>query len=178
MDSINRNQAEDTLQNLNGQAAIDKIQELVERGQNCFFCTAVGTGPTDGVRPMNVRKLDERGDIWFLSAVDSHQNLEIANNPSVRLYFQGSRHSDFLYLNGNVTISTEQEVIDDLWEPTLSNWFTEGRRDPRITALQFTPSSGYYWDTKHGQGVTYIKMLLGAALGRTLDDSLEGRVEM
>ena len=33
---------------------------------------------------------------------------------------------------------------------------------------------GYYWDTKHGRAVMGLKMLIGAAIGKTLDDSIEG----
>ena len=176
MSSINENQPEKNHEDVRGGAAVEKIRALVGGGQNCFFCTAVATGPTGGVRPMNVRKVDEAGDLWFLSASDSHQNREVAIDPSVRLYFQGSKHSDFLYLDGRVTVSTDRATIDELWEPTLKTWFTGGKDDPRITALRFTPADGYYWDTKHGNAVAFVKMLVGAAVGKTLDDSIEGTV--
>jgi hypothetical protein len=56
----------------------------------------------------------------------------------------------------------------------FKTWFTEGIDDPRITVIQFTPQEGYYWDTKHGRAVAGLKMLVGAAIGKTLDDSIEG----
>ena len=37
-----------------------------------------------------------------------------------------------------------------------------------------TPTGGYYWDTKHGNAIAGVKMLIGAAIGKTLDDSIEG----
>ena len=58
----------------------------------------------------------------------------------------------------------------------LKTWFTEGIDDPRITVIRFEPSGGYYWDNKHGDTVAGIKMLVGAAIGKTLDDSIEGRL--
>lgn len=45
--------------------------------------------------------------------------------------------------------------------------------DPRITALKVTPTNGYYWGTKHGNLVAGIKMLAGAVLHKTIDDSVE-----
>jgi general stress protein 26 len=65
-----------------------------------------------------------------------------------------------------------------LWEPVLKTWFTGGEDDPRITVLEFTPRDGYYWDTKHGMLVASVKMLIGAATGQTLDDSIEGRIQV
>jgi len=94
------------------------------------------------------------------------------------LYFQGSAHSDFLMLSGSATISRDKAKIKELWEPIVKTWFTEGVDDPRITVIKVTPSDGYYWDTKHGMAVAGVKMLIGAAIGKTLDDSIEGKLQI
>ena len=178
MDSINRNQSEKNHEDLRGEDAVKQIKTVVKQSDNCFFCTAVGVGESGGVRPMNVRKLDDDGTLWFLSASDSHKNAELARDPSVRLYFQGSAHSDFLHLSGRATVSTDKAKIKELWEPILKTWFTEGVDDPRITVIQVVPTGGYYWDTKHGDTVAGVKMLIGAAIGKTLDDSIEGKLKL
>ena len=126
---------------------------------------------------MSVQKVDDDGNLWFLSASDSHHNLELAENPAVRLFFQGSEHSGFLTLTGRATVSTDKRRIKELWEPILRTWFTEGEDDPRITVIKVSPEGGYYWDNKHGNAVAGIKMLIGAAIGKTLDDSIEGRLQ-
>jgi general stress protein 26 len=68
----------------------------------------------------------------------------------VALFFQGSKHSDFLQLGGRATVSTDKAKIKELWEPVLQTWFTDGIDDPRITAIKVEPTEGYYWDAKHG----------------------------
>jgi hypothetical protein len=50
--------------------------------------------------------------------------------------------------------------------------------DPRITVIKVAPADGYYWDTKHNMAVAGVKMLIGAAIGKTLDDSIEGRLKV
>lgn len=178
MNSINANQPEHNRDDLRGREAVAKMRELVGGAKNCFFRTSTLTGGTGGVRPMNVRKVDDEGNIWFLSASDSHQNSELAADASVELYFQGSPHSDFLYLSGRATVSTDRAMIEELWEPLIKTWFTGGVDDPRITVIKVTPTHGYYWDTKHGAAVAYVKMLIGAAIGKTLDDSVEGTLRV
>ena len=178
MTSIDRNQPEQNRANLSASDAVKKIQEIVGKAQACFFCTARPTADTGGARPMNVRKVDDDGTLWFLSPNDSHTNQELALDPAVRLFFQGSPHSDFLHLNGRATVSTDRAKIAELWEPVLRTWFTGGVDDPRITVIRVTPSDGYYWDTKHGNTVAGIKMLIGAALGKTLDDSIQGTLNV
>jgi general stress protein 26 len=178
MDSNNMGQREDNYEDLRGQEAVNKIKEMVEQAENCFFCSAVATGESNGDRPMNVRQVDDEGNLWFLSASDSRKNQELALDPSVKLYFQGSKHSDFMQLNGQATISTDRGKIKELWSSFAQTWFTEGVDDPRITVIRVTPTEGYYWDTKHNTAVAGIKMLIGAALRKTMDDSLQGKLDV
>lgn len=178
VDSINRNQPEHNHEDLRGRDAVEQIRAIVKKAENCFFCTAVATGVSGGARPMNVRTIDDDGNLWFLSAGDSHKNSELARDPNVKLYFQGSAHSDFLQLNGRATVSTDKSKIRELWEPILKTWFTEGVDDPRITVIKVVPTDGYYWDTKHGNAVAGVKMMIGAMIGKTLDDSIEGKLQV
>jgi general stress protein 26 len=178
MDSINRNQPEDNREDLQGQEAVEKIKEMVKQTENCWFCSAIATGESNGDRPMNVRQVDDEGNLWFLSAGDSRKNEELALDPSVKLYFQGSKHSDFMQLDGYATITRDKAKIKELWSPMVQTWFTEGMDDPRVTVIQVTPTAGYYWDTKHGNAIAAVKIMIGAALRKTLDDSVEGTLEV
>lgn len=178
MDSINQNQPEENHEDLMGADAVEKMKTLVEKANTCFFCTSIGGSDHFSTRPMSVQKVDDEGNIWFLSASDSKKNEEIGRDDSVQLLFQGSKYSDFLSLNGKATITTDKVVTDELWQPILKAWFTEGKDDHRITAIKITPTDGYYWDTKNGKIVSMIKTAIGAAIGKTLDDSIEGNLEL
>jgi general stress protein 26 len=157
---------------------LGKLRELVAQAPTCFFCTAMKEGGPFMTRPMSVQKIGEDGSLWFLSANDSHQNRELATDPRVQLLFQGSQHSDFLTLVGRAEISADRNKIEELWEPILKTWFTEGVNDPRISVIRVVPEDGYYWDTKHNRMVAFGKMLVGAILGKTLDDSIEGKLKV
>lgn len=176
MDSINQNQPEDTHQHLSGNDAVRRIRELAGDAESCFFSTNAPHSETRGTRPMGVEKVDEAGHLWFLSASDSHKNREIEADPHVRIFMQGSKHSGFMVLDGMASIHRDKALIDELWDPIMKTWFTEGKDDPRITVIEVTPTAGYYWDTKHGALVAATKMLIGAATGTTMDDSVEGRL--
>ena len=176
VDSINRNQPEDNREDLRGSGAIERIREMVSKAQTCFFCTAVSHGSSGATRPMAVQQVDDEGTLWFLSASDSHKNSELEKNPAVRLFFQVSEHAGFLTLTGRARVSRDKKKIDELWNPFLKTWFTEGKDDPRITVIGVQPQGGYYWDNKHGNAIAGIKMVIGAAIGKTLDDSIEGTI--
>ncbi len=177
MDSINRNQPEHNLEHLAGADAVARIRDMSDDADACFFSTTPLPGSdTGGIRPMAIQQADDAGALWFLSASDSHKNAEIEADPGVRLLLQSSKHSGFLALEGQATISRDRDRIDALWNPIMKTWFTGGKDDPRITVIRVTPSSGYYWDNKHGDLVAATKMVIGAAIGKTLDDSIEGSI--
>lgn len=178
MDSINKQQPEKNHEDLHGLKAAEKLKELGEKAKTCFFCTRIIKGEQFSTRPMAVQNVDDNGTCWFLSASDSEKNLHIAADPAVQLLFQGSTHSDFLSLYGRAEISRDKQKIKELWEPIFKTWFTEGENDPRITIIKVTPVDGYYWDTKNGQIVSFAKQLVGAMTGKTLDDSIEGKIRV
>jgi len=177
MDSINKQQPEENHEDLNDAAAIAKLKELCD-GKACFFCTDITAGQPFATRPMSVQKIEADGSLWFLSASDSYKNKEIKADAAVQLLFQGSSYSDFATLHGYATISTNKEKIKELWQPILKTWFTEGVDDPRITVIKVIPETGYYWDTKHGKLVAFAKQVVGAITGKTLDDSIEGKLNV
>lgn len=178
MSSINQQQPEHHRENLVGAAAVEKLAELAKEAKTCFFCTAPAGSDTGGVRPMTVLEADQQGNLWFLSASDSHQNREIEANPSVKLFFQGSPRAEFMVLDGFATISRDRARIAQLWNFMHKTWFTEGQDDPRITVIKVAPTQGYYWDNKHGAAVAGMKMMIGAVIGETLDDSVKGTLRV
>jgi hypothetical protein len=52
MNSINRQQPEDNHEDLQGNPAIEKLKELAEKAESCFFCTRITTGEQFSTRPM------------------------------------------------------------------------------------------------------------------------------
>ncbi|UXH80340.1 pyridoxamine 5'-phosphate oxidase family protein [Roseateles amylovorans] len=174
MDSINRQQPEENRKDLSGAEAIERVRSAIKKNQSCFFCTSASTSDSATTRPMGALEVDDAGRMWFMSASDSHKNAEIAQDPNVRLYFQATEHSGFMALDGRATVSRDPAKIDELWSPLMKTWFTEGKDDPRITTIAVQLVSGYYWDNKHGDLVAGAKMAIGAAIGKTLDDSIEG----
>jgi general stress protein 26 len=58
----------------------------------------------------------------------------------------------------------------------LKVWFTGGIDDPRISVIKVEPTEGYYWDNKHGNAIAFVKQLAGAVIGKTIDDSIEGKL--
>ena len=168
---------DEKIEDLTSTEAVEQIKAIVDKSSICFFCTEVPKGAAIGTRPMGVQKVDDEGNLWFLSPKESEKNKEIAADPSVKLHFVGS-NADFLYLEGDASISYDKAKIKELWNPIAKTWFTEGVDDPRISVIKVEPTRGYYWTTQHGNVVSTIKIAFGALVGKTFDDSKEGKLSV
>ncbi len=166
------------VKNVNNNEAIEKIKVLAEKAQTCLFCTKIETGKPFSTRPMSAQKVDDAGNIWFLSDKDSTKNMEVKDDDNVQLLFSGSSHSDFLSLYGKASINYDKAKIKELWEPIVKTWFQQGVDDPNISVIKVEPSEGYYWDTKHGKIVALTKMLTSMVTGKTMDDGIEGKIKL
>lgn len=179
MNSINQEQPEDNFKNLNGPEAIAKLKDLAEAAKTCFFCSNIKTGIPISARPMTTQEIDDEGNLWFLIANDSETFVDInSGDPFVQLFYQGSKYSDYLNIYGIATTSRDEEKIKKYWNGIMKTWFTEGQDDPRIAVVKVEPTEAYYWDNKHGNAIAFIKQLAGAAIGKTLDDSIEGKLDV
>ncbi|TKC06285.1 pyridoxamine 5'-phosphate oxidase family protein [Pedobacter frigoris] len=178
-DSSNNTQATDEhIVTLEGEEALKKLKHIATSAENCFFCTNIKTGLPLSVRPMSVLQVDDEGNLWFMSMNDSTKNKELESDPFTHLFFQENKNSGFLNINGITEVSTDQKKIDELWNPLLKVWFQDGKEDEHISLLKVIPTNVYYWDTKHGEMIAFVKMAASIITGKTMDDSVEGKLEI
>jgi general stress protein 26 len=161
------------IKNLNQEEAIRKMKEIAEKIDMCMFCTSPDYYPLP-TRPMSTQKVDDDGNLWFLSGIDSNKNHEIKENMDVQLIYSDPSNFTFMTVSGKATISKDKKKIDELWKVHAKAWFTEGKDDPRISVIKVTPEEAYYWDTKHNKMIAFLKMIAAVATGKEMDDGVEG----
>ncbi len=159
---------------LGQQDALKEIKSLAEEIKTCMFCTYRSDNLK--ARPMAVQKVDEDGNLWFLSDRNSDKNQEIKNDNNVELLFAGG-HEKYLALHGTAEISFDKTKIKELWNPIIKVWFTEGVDDPAISVIKVSYDDGYYWDTKHGHMISVLKMVKSLVTGTSGDDGVEGALK-
>lgn len=165
------------VQNLSGQEAINKLKELIKSESICFFCTHLMQQPIN-TRPMSTQKVDDEGNVWFMSSIKSGKNEEIVDNNSVQLFYSNSANYEFLSLFGTATIYTDREKIYEMWTPFAKAWFKDGKDDEDISLIKVTPQSSYYWDTKNNKIISMIQMLASIVTGSAPDDGVEGLLKI
>ena len=160
--------------NVNNEGAKDKIKELAESIDMCMMGTNF-TDPPLHVIPMSTKKVDDQGNIWFLSNKNSNHNAHIKKDPRTQLIYANPKGMEFMTLFGKAQITMERSILKDLYGKSDDAWFN-GVDDPNLTAIQIAPSEGHYWDTKHGSLVALFEMGMAAITGEQTDLIEEGDI--
>lgn len=163
--------------NLSFTEGIQKIKDLAEAANTCHFISNLTELPLNS-RPMATQKVDDEGNIWFFSKNDSNKNMDISKDDRVQLLYANNSNYEYLSIYGNATIITDRNKIKELWTPIAKTWFHEGKDDPTITLIKVEPHDAHYWDTKSNKMVSLLKIAVGAIVGKTLDNGVEGEIHL
>jgi general stress protein 26 len=166
-----------SIQNVSGRQATELICKLAGHARTALMMTDLEKSPFS-VRPMAIQKVDKNGQMYFFSARSSGKNQQLASPLSgsqMHICIANDGDSEYLSLSGQAEVYRNQQEIDEMYTPLANNWFS-GKDDPELTIIRFTPSSGHYWDTKHGKMIAFASMIAGAVTGRHSDDGVEGDI--
>jgi general stress protein 26 len=158
--------------------SVKKLKELAEDIDICMFCTQLDQLPISS-RPMSCNEVDDEGNLWFISNARSNKNFEIRQDDKVQLFFSKISDSHYLSVFGSASVYTDHTTIEQHWTPIAKAWFEEGKDDPDVTVIKVTPSDAYYWDTKDGRAIAFLKWATAAVTGAKIDDGgIEGKISV
>ncbi len=162
--------------NLKAHEGVEKLKELVKDINICLFCTNLKVDDGATCRPMAAQEVDEKGNLWFFSGIDSDKNREIKQDKHVQLFFSNPGKSSYLVVSGEAEIVLDRDKIEEYWSPLVKTWFKEGKDDPNISLLKVFPKSTYYWDVDGNRMINFIKMVASVATGTNLVSSEQGSI--
>ena len=163
---------------LKAREGIEKLKDLVNDIKICLFCTNLKTDDGSTCRPMSAQEVDEEGNMWFFSGIDSDKNTEIAQDGSVQLFFSNPSKSSYLVVNGEAEIIFDRAKIEQYWNPLVKTWFKEGKDDPNISLIKVIPGNSYYWDVEGNSMVNFFKMIASVATGSNLVTAQQGTINL
>ena len=162
------------MNNLYNEEAKDKIKEIVTDVDYAMMATQLESKPSHIV-PMSTKKVDEEGNIWFLSGQDSEDNTNILKDASVELIYSHPGKMTFMSLYGHAEIVVNETILKELYSDSDNNWF-DGPEDPNLSAIKVKPDSAHYWEPKHNKLVTLFKIGVGAITDQKQDVGQSGEL--
>ncbi len=163
-------------ENLYNDEAIKKVKEMAEDIDFAMMATNLEKTPIHMI-PMSTKKVDDHGNIWFLSNKNSTHNENIMKDSSLHLIYSDTGDMQFLNVYGTATITTDRKMIDELYGSGDDAWF-DGQDDPNITAISVKPTEAFYWDPKDNKLVTLVKMGVAAVTGDRPDLMDQGELKI
>ncbi|WP_026550564.1 pyridoxamine 5'-phosphate oxidase family protein [Arthrobacter sp. Br18] len=126
-------------------------------------------------RPLALHGKDFDGDLWFFTEDPSPKADEIRANPQVNVSVSSGK--GYLSIAGTATLTKDQAKIDELWGPTVSAWFENGREDPTVALIRVDADTAEYWSMDAPRVVSAVKMVKGLVTGSKPDTGKNDVVE-
>lgn len=165
-----------SIDNLKSGEALEKMTKMVNDIDYAMLLTNLKSQPISAV-PMSTKKVDEQGNIWFLSGLNSDHNTNIVSSPEVQLLYSDISDMEFISIYGRASIVADQSILKELYGKSDDAWFT-GVDDPNLTAIKVVPEEAYYWDNKHNKYVSLFKIGVAAITGKKADVGEKGRLKL
>jgi general stress protein 26 len=166
------------IENLDKNEGIIKLKKMVDDVKFCFFCTHLNNynGATSTI--MTAQSVDEEGNMWFFSGLNSDRNRDINLNKNIQLYFSSPEKNAYLAVNSEAEIILDKVKMKELWNPILKIWFKDGIEDTNISLIKASTKNAYYWDSEGGKMVNFIKMIGSLITGNDFVDTVEGEIKI
>lgn len=117
--------------------------------------------------PMSPNLDDNPNEIWFITA----QGTDLANavtfgaEPAQFVVADGSAGL-YAQVEGVLSLSDDTAKLDEIWSTVASAWFEDGKEDPDVRLMKFSPRQAQVWVT----GTSGLKFLYEIAEAKLTGD--------
>jgi general stress protein 26 len=164
-------------QDLNSEASLKKLTDLVEEVKVCMFAT-VHQDYSVFSRPMQSITVDKQGNIWFFTNEFSEKVDDVSHQNTVYLMYSHPGNNTYLHIKGKCTVVNDQAKIKEMWSPIVKAWFPKGVEDPALSLLQVEVTEASYWNGESSKFVIFYNIIKAIAKGEKHNDGEFGRLNI
>ena len=154
---------------------LEQVGELISKARFAFVTTSAPDGRLLS-RPLAVLERDFDGDLYFFTMDPSSKTDQVAADNNVNVSMQCG--DDYLSIAGTATVTRDQALIDELWNPHAEAWFEQGREDPSVALLKVHADSAEYWTMDSPKPVALIKYAKAMITGEQPDVASNRSVDL
>ena len=132
----------------------ERIGELISKANVAFVTTSESDGRLLS-RPLAVLDRTFDGDLYFFTVDPSPKTGQVAEDSHVNVSLQAD--DSYLSIAGTASVTHDQKLIDELWNPHAEAWFEKGREDPGVALLKVHADSAEYWTLDSPKPVALLK---------------------
>ncbi len=144
---------------------LHKIIDIIKDHRIAMLTTQGSQGLLS--HPMTVLKVEDDGEIWFLSSVGTTPVEDIAAHAEVNLSFAGK--DQWLSVQGSATIITSEPKVRELWNPAVAAFYPDGPESAELRLIRVRPDGAQYWQTPGGTLATALSWAKARLTGEKID---------
>jgi general stress protein 26 len=101
-------------------------------------------------QPMTAFPEAETNAAWFFTRDDLDLVAEAKADPNGRLVLASKDQEVFADVRGTLEIVRDRARVERYWNPMVAAWYPDGKDDPHLVFLRFSPAEGQIWVSKQG----------------------------
>lgn len=161
---------------------VDDLYKLIEGIETAMLTTRRSDGRLVS-RPMATQKRQPGADLWFVTDIESGKIDELMFDSNVCVSYYNVKSWEWVSVSGTITVSTDRELIHELYEPDWKAWFGDeggsrdgGPDDPRFALLLVDATSVIYGKRNKPKPLALFEVVKGLVTGKEPDVSDVRRV--
>lgn len=116
----------------------------------------LGFEGSDRLVPMSHYADKPLGILWFITAAGTDLVDALEVDPKSGAYIIASAEEGlYAHIKGTLSLSTDHEKLDDLWNTVAASWFEGGARDDDVRLLELRLSQAEVWTSKGAASFFY-----------------------
>lgn len=155
------------------QDELQTLLDLLNGFDTAVLITHAGNNRLHG-RPMVVAEVEETGDIWFVTGLDTPKMDEIRSNDHVLVTMQDG-DSKFVSIAGRAELVRDAYKVGELWKDRFKTWFPGGKDDPNLVLIHVRGQEAEYWDNAGANKVVYAFQAMAARVRGQRPEVREGQ---
>lgn len=104
----------------------------------------------------------ENGALWFVTSADTDLVAALGHGAEAGFTVISPDQDYHASLRGSLVKYDSAEKLDALWNFAVAAWFEQGRDDPKVTLLKFSPREAAVWASEGNPVIVGLKMMRAA----------------
>lgn len=121
------------------------------------------------MQPMSPQIERDTQTVWFYADASSDLVNAVRNDPSAVVHMCYTEKDFQMCMRGSLIEYKDASKIDQHWSPMVSAWFKDGKDDPNLTMLCFTPHHAALWES-NANAITFAFEIAKGVLGNSKPD--------
>lgn len=117
----------------------------------------------DKIKPFNVCKMrtikvDDNGNIWFMSSRSSLKNSGVSNNSKVRLLYSNPENDTIISVAGTAILENNAIDIHQYWKHFPKRFYQGAPVEADVAFIKIVPKIAYSWNASSNKLVAIFNL--------------------